>query len=175
MHECIAHCPVCGRKFPIPVPGNLDQKVEIRCVCGHTFRVGIEELAISQKLVSPALPAHVQKQKENVMENELIPITAASIGGDKQQGVNARDLHTFLEAKTAFKDWIARRIEDFDFKENSDFCSFLSESSGGRPSKEYFLTLNMAKELSMVERNEKGKQARQYFIQCEKQLKVAQQ
>lgn len=175
MHECIAHCPVCGRKYPIPVLGNLDQKVEIRCVCGHTFRVGIEELAISQKLVSPALPALVQNQKENVMENELIPITAASIGGDQQQGVNARDLHAFLEVKTAFKDWIARRIEDFDFKEDSDFCSFLSESSGGRPSKEYVLTLNMAKELSMVERNEKGKQARQYFIQCEKQLKVAQQ
>lgn len=171
MHECIAHCPVCGRKYPIPVLGNLDQKVEIRCVCGHTFRVGIEELAISQKLVSPALPALVQNQKENVMENELIPITAASIGGDQQQGVNARDLHAFLEVKTAFKDWIARRIEDFDFKEDSDFCSFLSESSGGRPSKEYVLTLNMAKELSMVERNEKGKQARQYFIQCEKLAK----
>lgn len=175
MHECIAHCPVCGRKFPIPVLGNLDQKVEIRCVCGHTFRVSIEELAVSQKLVSPAKPAPVQNQKENVMENELIPITTASIGGDKQQGVNARDLHAFLEVKTAFKDWITRRIEDFDFKEGSDFCSFLSESSGGRPSKEFVITLNMAKELSMVERNEKGKQARQYFIQCEKQLKVAQQ
>lgn len=175
MHECIAHCPVCGRKFPIPVLGNLDQKVEIRCVCGHTFRVGIEELAVSQKLVSPAKPAPVQIQKENVMENELIPITAATIGGE-QQGVNARDLHAFLEVKTAFKDWIARRIEDFDFKEASDFCSFLSKTpEGGRPSKEYLLTLNMAKELSMVERNEKGKQARHYFIQCEKQLKVAQQ
>lgn len=80
MHECIAHCPVCGRKFPIPVLGNLDQKVEIRCVCGHTFRVSIEELAVSQKLVSPAKPAPVQNQKENVMENELIPITAATIG-----------------------------------------------------------------------------------------------
>ena len=109
------------------------------------------------------------------METNLIPITTASIGGDKQQGVNARDLHAFLEVKTAFKDWITRRIEDFDFKEGSDFCSFLSESSGGRPSKEFVITLNMAKELSMVERNEKGKQARQYFIQCEKQLKVAQQ
>lgn len=175
MHECIAHCPVCGRKFPIPVLGNLDQKVEIRCVCGHTFRVGIEELAVSQKLISPAKPTSAQiSPKENVMENELIPITAATIGGE-QQGVNARDLHDFLEVKTAFKDWIARRIEDFDFKEDSDFCSFLSESSGGRPSKEYVLTLNMAKELSMVERNEKGKQARQYFIQCEKQLKVAKQ
>lgn len=176
MHECIAHCPVCGRKYPIPVLGNLDQKVEIRCVCEHTFRVSIEELAVSQKLVSPAKPASVQNQKENVMENELIPITAASIGGDKQQGVNARDLYEFLNVQTRFNDWITRRIEDFDFKEDSDFCSFLSKTSeGGRPSKEYVLTLNMAKELSMVERNEKGKQARHYFIQCEKQLKVAQQ
>ena len=178
MHECIAHCPVCGRKFPIPVLGNLDQKVEIRCVCGHTFRVGIEELAVSQKLVSPALPAPVQKvSKENVMENELIPITAATIGGE-QQGVNARDLHDFLEVKAKFADWINNRIADFDFKENQDFVCFsknLEKPLGGRPSKEYVLTLNMAKELSMVERNEKGKQARQYFIQCEKQLKVAQQ
>lgn len=111
------------------------------------------------------------------MNTNLIPITTASIGGNQQQGVNARDLHAFLEVKTAFKDWIARRIEDFDFKEDSDFCSFLSKTpEGGRPSKEYLLTINMAKELSMVERNEKGKQARQYFIQCEKQLKeVAQQ
>lgn len=175
MHECIAHCPVCGRKFPIPVLGNLDQKVEIRCVCGHTFRVGIEELAVSQKLVSPALPAPVQKQKENVMENELIPITAASIGGDKQQGVNARDLHHFLEVKAKFADWIKNRISDFDFQENQDYLAVSKILENGGRTKEYLLTLNMAKELSMVERNEKGKQARQYFIQCEKQLKVAQQ
>lgn len=171
MHECIAHCPVCGRKFPIPVLGNLDQKVEIRCVCGHTFRVGIEELAVSQKLVSPA---PVQNQKENVMENELIPITAASIG-DQQQGVNARDLHAFLEVKAKFADWIKNRISDFDFQENQDYLAVSKILENGGRTKEYLLTLNMAKELSMVERNEKGKQARQYFIQCEKQLKVAQQ
>lgn len=175
MHECIAHCPVCGRKFPIPVLGNLNQKVEIRCVCGHTFRVGIEELAVSQKLVSPALPAPVQNQKENVMENELIPITAASIGGEKQKGVSARDLHAFLEVKSRFNDWIANRIKDFDFVENQDYLTLTKKIVSGGLAKEYFLTLNMAKELSMVERNEKGKQARQYFIQCEKQLKVAQQ
>lgn len=173
MHDCIAHCPVCGRKYPIPVLGNLDQRVEIRCVCGHTFRVSIEELAVSQKIVSPAL---AQIQKENVMRNELIPITTASIGGNQQQGVNARDLHAFLEVKSRFNDWIANRIKDFDFQENQDYLTLTKKIVSGGLAKEYFLTLNMAKELSMVERNEKGKQARQYFIRCEKQLReVAQQ
>ncbi len=73
--------------------------------------------------------------------------------------------------KTNFKDWIIRRIQDYKFQEEYDFCSFLSESSGGRPSKDYALTLDMAKELAMVERNEKGKQARQYFIECERRAK----
>ena len=173
MHECIAHCPVCGRKYPIPVLGNLDQKVEIRCVCGHTFRVSIEELAVSQKLVSPA-PAKIQK--ENVMEKALINLTTASIGGEQQKGVSARDLHAFLEVKSRFNDWIANRIKDFDFVENQDYLTLTKKIVSGGLAKEYLLTLNMAKELSMVERNEKGKQARQYFIQCEKQLKeIAQQ
>lgn len=66
---------------------------------------------------------------------------------------------------------MARRIADYGFEDGKDFCSFLSESSGGRPSKEYHLSLDMAKELSMVERNEKGKQARQYFIVCERRAK----
>ena len=102
--------------------------------------------------------------------NELISLTQSAINGELQQTVNARELHEFLEVSTAFKDWISRRIKDYDFMENLDFCSFLSESSGGRPSKEYYITLDMAKELAMVERNDKGKQARQYFIACEKQL-----
>lgn len=103
--------------------------------------------------------------------NELIKLTQSKIAEEAVETVNARDLHEFLGVQTAFKDWIARRIQDFGFVEELDFCSNLSESSGGRPSKEYFLTLDMAKELSMVERNEKGKLARQYFIECEKQLR----
>lgn len=105
------------------------------------------------------------------MENNLIPITAASIGGDKQQGVNARDLHEFLEVKAKFADWIKNRISDFDFQENQDYLTVSKILENGGRTKEYLLTLNMAKELSMVERNEKGKQARQYFIQCEKLAK----
>lgn len=100
--------------------------------------------------------------------NALIQIQPHDFGGSIIQTVNARELHTFLEVGTAFKDWIARRVSEYDFSEGTDFCSFLSESDGGRPAKEYAISLDMAKELAMVERTEKGKQARQYFIECER-------
>lgn len=81
--------------------------------------------------------------------------------------VLARDLHDFLEVKTAFKDWFPRMCE-YGFSEGTDFCSFLSESSGGRPAQDAQLTIEMAKEICMLQRNERGKQARQYFIRLEK-------
>lgn len=81
--------------------------------------------------------------------------------------VLARDLHDFWEVKTAFKDWFPRMCE-YGFSEGTDFCSFLSESTGGRPAQDAQLTIEMAKEICMLQRNERGKQARQYFIQLEK-------
>ena len=105
--------------------------------------------------------------------NELIRIEVSAIAGEPAQTCNARELHQFLDVQTAFKDWIARRVEEYGFGEDKDFCSFLSESQGGRPAKEYAVTIDMAKELAMVERNEKGKQARQYFIECERRAKAA--
>ena len=105
--------------------------------------------------------------------NELIRIEVSAIAGEPAQTCNARELHQFLDVQTAFKDWIARRVEEYGFVEDKDFCSFLSESQGGRPAKEYAVTIDMAKELAMVERNEKGKQARQYFIECERRAKAA--
>lgn len=107
----------------------------------------------------------------NTNHTQFPVVVEGQIGETVIQTVNARDLHAFLEVGTAFKDWIARRVEDYNFQENLDFCSFLSESSGGRPSKEYAISIDMAKELSMVERNEKGKQARQYFLECERRAK----
>ena len=91
--------------------------------------------------------------------------------GETIQTVNARELHKGLEVSTQFKDWIARRIAEYSFIEGKDFCSFLSESSGGRPSKEYAVSIDMAKELAMVERTPKGRDARQYFIECERRIK----
>ena len=95
--------------------------------------------------------------------NELIKITYSN----DRPAVSARDLHDFLEVKTAYKDWFPRMCE-YGFTEGEDFCSFLSESTGGRPAQDAVLTIDMAKELCMIQRNEKGKQARQYFLQIEK-------
>lgn len=108
-------------------------------------------------------------------DNSFPLVLVGEIGGVSSPTVNARDLHTFLEVGTAFKDWIARRVADYGFIDGTDFCSFLSETTnGGRPAKEYHISLDMAKELSMVERNEKGKQARQYFIGMERLAKSQQ-
>jgi len=91
--------------------------------------------------------------------------------------VSARQLHSFLEVGKHFASWVQDRIASFGFVEGQDFVIFDNEffpdsgkTSGGRPSKEYHLSIDMAKELSMVERNEKGKQARRYFIECEKRM-----
>lgn len=82
--------------------------------------------------------------------------------------LSARELHGFLEIGTHFKDWFPRMCE-YGFEEEKDFRSILSKSTGGRPSTDYEITLDMAKEISMLQRNEKGKLARQYFIQIEKE------
>lgn len=95
--------------------------------------------------------------------NELIKVDYST----DRPTVSARELHEFLEVKTAYKDWFPRMCE-YGFTEGQDFCSFLSESTGGRPAQDAQLTIDMAKELCMLQRNERGKQARQYFIQLEK-------
>jgi anti-repressor protein len=81
--------------------------------------------------------------------------------------VSGRELHEFLEVRTAYKDWFPRMTE-YGFEEGIDFSSFLSESTGGRPAQDHLLKLDMAKEISMLQRSDKGKQARQYFIHLEK-------
>lgn len=82
--------------------------------------------------------------------------------------LSARELYEFLEVKTHFKDWFPRMCE-YGFEPERDFRSILSKSTGGRPATDYEITLDMAKEIAMIQRNEKGKQARQYFIEVEKQ------
>lgn len=101
---------------------------------------------------------------------ELIPISEK----DGKRAVSARDLHSFLESKRDFSNWIKDRIDKYDLVENVDyvvFNKFGENPNGGRPQIEYALTVDAAKELSMVEGNEKGKQARRYFIECERKLK----
>jgi phage anti-repressor, putative len=99
--------------------------------------------------------------------NELIKIEVK----DGQQLVNGRELHKFLEIKTPYTQWFERMAE-YGFIENTDFIPVSQKSESGGISgvkvvQDHLMTLNMAKEISMLQRNEKGKQARQYFIKCE--------
>jgi len=100
----------------------------------------------------------------------LIPVTDRTINYSLVPTVNARDLHQFLGVNTRFNDWIRNRIDGFGFSQLSDFTTLTENLVSGGTCLEYFISLDMAKELSMVERNEKGKQARLYFIDCEKRL-----
>ncbi|EPZ0223276.1 antA/AntB antirepressor family protein [Campylobacter jejuni] len=87
---------------------------------------------------------------------------------------NVKFLFYFLEIDTKFADWINRRISHYSFIENQDYI-IKEVFTGRRPRKEYYVTLDMAKELCMIENNEKGRQARHYFIECEKRLKNLEQ
>jgi len=104
------------------------------------------------------------------MEQELIAVRYRSVGSEEIPGVDARELHEFLEVGRDFSAWIAGRIEDGGFIEGEDFSPVLGKSTGGRPTREYIVSLDMAKHLAMLERNEKGKLARQFFIECAKRL-----
>ena len=104
----------------------------------------------------------------------LIPVVPGTLNGQTTSLVDARQLHAFLGVGRDFSTWIADRIQEYDFVEGEDFSPVLGKSRGGRPSIEYFLTLDMAKELAMVERTAKGREARRYFIDCERQLRQLQ-
>ena len=107
--------------------------------------------------------------------NELIKLQPQTINGNAVETVSARELHEFLGNGDMFANWIKNRIEKYDFVENQDFITapqkYGTANGGYATRKAYYITLDMAKELSMVERNEQGKEARRYFIECEKRLK----
>lgn len=108
-------------------------------------------------------------------KQELISINEQKIGDATTQTINARDLHAFLGTNKDFSDWIKYQINTFGFEENQDFVIVPENGEQYRQGvalrKDYFLTLNMAKELAMVSRCALGKQARQYFIECEKKAR----
>ena len=106
---------------------------------------------------------------------QIIPIGKSDFAGCPKQTVNARELHAFLEVKSRFNDWVRNRINECRFIENQDFVTLTKNLVSGGQQTEYFLTLDAAKHFAMLERNEKGFEARQYFIDCEKQLQAAPQ
>ncbi|MGT5553036.1 antA/AntB antirepressor family protein [Escherichia coli] len=113
------------------------------------------------------------------MTSQLIPVFNGTIANETALLCNARDLHAFLGVKKVFAAWITNRISEYKFIENQDYIllSNLGKQTSGRGGhnrKDYHLTLDTAKEMAMVERNEKGRQIRRYFIECEKKLRSMQ-
>lgn len=114
----------------------------------------------------------------------LLPVFSGSLGGGSVKLVDARVLHSFMQVRRDFTTWIKGRIRKFGFTEGEDYLltklgeqldspdlvNQVSQHGGDRKSIDYHLTLDMAKELSMVENNDRGRQARRYFIECEKRL-----
>lgn len=99
--------------------------------------------------------------------NELINVT---LNDNHEPVVSGRQLHEALEVKTKYADWFNRMI-DYGFAENQDFLLLKNEQQtgrGGHNKVDHIIKLDMAKEIAMIQRTERGKQVRQYFIQVEK-------
>jgi phage anti-repressor protein len=115
------------------------------------------------------------QHEDVIMTTQLIPVFNGTISNERSLLVNARDLHRFLGVGKRFASWITDRISEYELAEGEDFviASQIREAKtrGGHNRKDYHLTLDTAKELAMVERNEKGRQIRRYFIECEKKLR----
>ncbi|MFQ0995660.1 antA/AntB antirepressor family protein [Gilliamella sp. BG2] len=121
--------------------------------------------------------------------NNLVPVTETQLNGKLQQTVSAKALHNYLKVGNDFSTWIKGRIKEYELIKNDDFLIFDSSEfrnqstnneqqikwttkrGGDRKSTDYILTIGTAKELAMIENNEKGRAIRKYFIRCEEHLK----
>lgn len=114
------------------------------------------------------------------MQQFSITAFAGSVNNQETTLINGEDLHDALGIQTRYSNWILRRIDEYKFVENQDFAKVskigqVRNAFGFRGVEkcEYHLTLDMAKELAMVERSEIGRQVRRYFIQIESEHRDA--
>jgi len=120
---------------------------------------------------SPPVPAPTQETAPPSFD-ALIPIGQGNIGSWDVNTVNARDLWRGLGVNTRFDDWIRYRLKQRTFQKNKDYVVILKHQEnpmGGRPSKEYHLSLPMAKKLAMMENTPRGDEVRDYFLKCEEE------
>lgn len=102
------------------------------------------------------------------IENELVPVYETSTG---EKVVYGSELHEVLGAPSVYREWVKRRLSDIDAAENEEFQGVEISTPSGQTKKDHIIKLDTAKEMAMLERNEKGKQVRRYFIQIEKKYK----
>lgn len=105
-----------------------------------------------------------------VIENELVPVYETSTG---EKVVYGSELHEVLGAPSVYREWAKRRLSDIDAIEDEDFQGVEISTPSGQTKKDHIIKLDAAKEMAMLERNEKGKQVRRYFIRVEKKYKAA--
>jgi len=104
----------------------------------------------------------------HIIANELIPVYEE----DGKQAVNTRDLHEFLEVGKDYSTWFKYRADQNGYSEGEDFTPILGKSTGGRPTTDYIVSIETAKEIAMMENNDKGREVRRYFIEIEKRYKM---
>ena len=140
------------------------------------------------RLISEAAP-HLNAYQGTINGNEfaaIVPIIPGHIGGRETNIVSAKALHKALGVGKDFSTWITDRISEYDFTIGHDYsvhktispnlgkspngAAYSKIKQSGRPSKDYLLSVGMAKELAMIERNDQGRAIRRYFIQCEEEL-----
>lgn len=154
--------------------GRAANTIPVRGICPPTLH-GFERPATLSKGVNSKYCKGIN------MNSQLIPVFNGTISNEPVLLCNARDLHEFLGVGKVFAAWITSRISEYRFVENQDYIVFSNSGKNefsqnreiikrGRPTTDYHLTLDTAKELAMVERNDKGRQVRRYFIECEKRL-----
>lgn len=110
------------------------------------------------------------------MTSQLVNVhSSVMIGGELVPAVDLRDLHQSLGSSQHFSDWASKRLREAQADEGADYVShkIMANSKTGRPQLDYLVTLDLAKEIAMLERNQKGKAMRQYFIRVEKEFRVA--
>lgn len=105
-----------------------------------------------------------------VIENELVPVYETSTG---EKVVYGSELHEVLGVKSPYREWSARRLNDCEALENEEFQAVEISTPSGQKQKEHIIKLDTAKEMAMLERNDKGKQVRRYFIEVEKRYKTS--
>ena len=138
--------------------------------------------------VAPQLSTSLGEHSNNDFA-AIVPVISGQISGRETNMVSAKSLHKALGVGRVFSSWFNSRVDEYGFASATDYIDFDSPTPGnqranidqltpervfnqkrGRPEKDYLISLNMAKELAMVERNEQGRAVRRYFIQCEEEL-----
>ena len=154
---------------------SIEGKDTLELIQSFTFNDSLQIFSTKDTKMNSDLKSNENSQAVK-NPDDFVPVFKSVFNGEEQLLCNARELHEHLQVGRVFANWIKGRIEEYGFVENQDYILICQNGQiktgqgGDRRSKEYYLTLDMAKELAMVEKTEVGRQVRKYFIQCESQI-----